>query len=102
MEVIVNGIHASVSWDKGNLDRGRPESKYLISCSFGVAIHVDQDMDAICIDSVCSHSIVGNLRRIRRREKVCIENTSCACCILASLGGQILLHLPLQANTHLK
>ena len=66
------GIHDSVCTlcDKKNLDRCRPEGKYLVPCSLGVAVHVDQDVDAVCIDSVSSHSIVRNLKR-RKMRKVC-------------------------------
>ena len=43
------------------LNRGRPESKQLIASTLSVAVHVDQDVDSISMDTVCCFSIAGNL-----------------------------------------
>lgn len=40
------------------------KSKELIAGTLGVTVHVDQDVDPICIDAVCCFSIARQLSQI--------------------------------------
>lgn len=57
-----NGTHLDGRW---------VESKDFVSCSFGVSIHVDQDVDAILEDPVRSFAVAGNLREVN--EMLCLS-----------------------------
>lgn len=44
-----------------HLNRGRAQGKQLISSSLGVAIHVDQNVDPILVNTISCLPIAGNL-----------------------------------------
>lgn len=44
-----------------NLNRCWSKGKELISCTFCVAIHIDKNMDAICMDAISGFAIARNL-----------------------------------------
>ena len=47
-----------------NLNRSRPESEYLVSGSFSVPVHVDEDVDSVCVDAVCGLPVTRVLREV--------------------------------------
>ena len=50
------------------LDWGWLQGKYFVPSSFGVAVHVDQDVYLVCIDAVCGLSVIRNLEGVGRGE----------------------------------
>ena len=47
-----------------DLDGCWPESEYLVPGPFGIAVHVDQDVDSVLVDSLCSLAIACYLRKV--------------------------------------
>ena len=46
------------------LDRGRPHGEYFVACTFRVAIHIDQHVNTITIDTIGSLSVTRVLRQV--------------------------------------
>lgn len=47
-----------------HLDWGRPEGEDLIAGALGVAVHVDEDVDAVLVDPVGGLPVAGDLREV--------------------------------------
>lgn len=45
-----------------NLDRGRAESENFVTSAFGIAVHVDEDLDTVRVDPVGSLPIARDLK----------------------------------------
>jgi len=49
-----------------NLNWSWLECKNLVPCSLGVAIHVDKNVNAICVNTISCLPIVRDLQRVER------------------------------------